>query len=431
MASTRFIEIMSTDRDRQMDGTDGQNAFNFKIKLHPEEVPNAGFDAIRDVAAVSLMEFVAPSHLVANEQTHLYIRLKYNQRYLKTMDAVAACRDDIFARFSIVTDRSFRSLGSGNLVTYQFPRVQQSRGVPANRLSLLQITLLDENGCPIERGVDLYPLDYRRYGATLHGATPTGTLTISDDGVYTLNSTDHGLVVGDALDISGETATVTAVGGNDQATIAFDSATIAFDSATFENEQAVTWSRSDGVFRFRLESSKHLLLDGDQINVGGVAATVKRLNNVSSGLIETSSDIPQEGRTNVTWHRTKQSFLRFSVDNVVILDQHARRYRVTLTDTQEFSEIVTDEALGYRANQYCEARFIFASGGSRTEHLWLREVEYVAATHQLTIDVVLPFFNPNNIPIFGFMELSRFGDSAKPLRSSFLFRLNIRPQERS
>lgn len=436
MLNPRYLEIVSTDRNRQNDGLNGQNAFSFKIRLDPEHVPNGGFDSIRDVVAVSLMEFVAPIHLISNDQSHIYIRLKYNQRYLKTMDSVAACRDDIFARFSVVTDRSFRSLGSGNLVSYKFPLTKPSHGVPSNRLSSLEITLLDENGCPIQKGQDLYPLDYMKYGATLtqHASDFTGNISPTGDGTMTLNSGNMYLTSGDKVVIEGEIGSVVSVDVLDDS---HERAILSFDSGTFDDTTTrdVTWTWHESKPRLSLQSTKHLLLKGDKISVNGYAATVIRLDNESSVLIETTKNVAEDQLTNVTWKRTEQSSLVFTVQNIDVQDQHRRLYRLSLTDEHHFVQSVSDQVLGYETNQYCMAYLSFESGGSRTEHLLFQSVAYNATSHALQIDVVLPFFDPSDLTAiqnnFKTLYLSRFGDSAKPLMSSFLFRFDIRPPNRT
>lgn len=103
----------------------------------------------KDIVSINLVDTIIPKHLMNNNSNYIYIEIpEFGSNFDSANPYISCC----FARFNILTNNSFTSYGSNSLITKQFSQ-------PLGQVSRLTIRFRDDFGKLLKSGRDLYPID--------------------------------------------------------------------------------------------------------------------------------------------------------------------------------------------------------------------------------------------------------------------------------
>lgn len=187
--------------------------------------------------------------------------------------------------------------------------------------------------------------------------------------------------------------------------------------------------------KVKLKTVNHMLLPQDMIKIKWDAgtehtATVKSIgDNDTVYILYPTGAMPftQGEDTLVTWNRIEQTFRNFILNNIVIRDKEQRLYRLVLANGVSASDP------GFVSGDFVAAHFQFDMF-ERKMDLYIYDAEYDHTSKVLEIVVNLPF-DPDSLENIKsrllYIGLTRFGESARMLRSSFTFKIHMREKDNS
>ena len=392
--------VESTDRDRSAN----QDPLSFTIYLP---------DSYRNVVQVELLDSLLPRFIsqIRNSQNYLpffvYLRIK---ELGGNFDSTNMKHTDCFTRFSMVSNNPTVH----RLVGFDGDR-RKNYPVPIARLDKLTIQFLGEDGSPLFVGYDLLPYEYKQ-----------AALPNSDGTTTTFTTSNHDLIDNsDYVVIDKVTYAVHTVPNSNTFTI--NSPYSYCDNNTCFNYTLSSKTNIGNIYDLSLTSldnTKSSIKTGNSINIrfdnNSFVTEVLAISYIGNNIvlrIETTVN-PTDGTTvelakytsNVQWNRsaTSDSYISYTEINKENVD------------TVYTLEIETTYPGAYK-NMLKENDFIRIkySDGS----------EFITKINQTTNEIYYDNTNPKKIkievslnsePMFP-ISITRYGDAALQLKSSFLF----------